>query len=84
MCTNGVNAEYFESMVAVVDEYISVSYRWTHKIAHIAADGGFTSASDKIHAAQGLLADARALLDEAKICVDEGVVVSSGVTAKRV
>lgn len=52
-------------------------------MAHIAEDGGFASASDKLHAAQHLLADARALLDEAKLCVEEGVTVSNGITTKR-
>lgn len=84
MCTNGVNTTQFESMIDMADDYIAVGYRWTHKMAHMAGDGGFASASEKLHAAQNLLADARALLDEAKMSVEEGVTVSSGVTAKRV
>ena len=50
----------------------------------MAEDGGFASASEKLHAARALLADARAVLDEAKLCVEEGVTVSNGITAKRV
>ncbi len=83
MCTNGVNSTQLESMVDMADDYIAVGYRWTHKMAHMADDGGFASASEKLHAAQALLADARSLLDEAKLCIEEGVTVSNGITAKR-
>lgn len=83
MCTNGVNSTQLESMVDMTDDYIAVGYRWTHKMAHMADDGGFASASEKFHAAQALLADARSLLDEAKLCIEEGVTVSNGITAKR-
>lgn len=83
MCTNGVSTTQFESMIDMADDYVAVGYRWTHKMAHIAEDGGFAPASDKLHAAQHLLADARALLDEAKLRVEEGVTVSNGITAKR-
>lgn len=84
MCTNGVNTSQFESMIDMADDYVAVGYRWTHKMAHMAEDGGFASASEKLHAARALLADARAVLDEAKLCVEEGVTVSNGITAKRV
>ena len=67
MCTNGVNTSQFESMIDMADDYVAVGYRWIHKMAHMAEDGGFASASEKLHAAQALLADARALLDEAKL-----------------
>lgn len=83
MCTNGVNSTQLESMVDMADDYIAVGYRWTHKMAHMADDGGFASASEKLRAAQALLADARSLLDEAKLCIEEGVTVSNGITAKR-
>lgn len=84
MCTNGVNTAQFESMMDMADDYIAVGYRWTHKMAHMAENGGFTDASEKLHATQALLADARSLLDEAKACVEEGAAVPNGVTAKRV
>lgn len=83
MCTNGVNTGQLESMVDMADDCIAIGYRWTHKLAHMADDGGFASASEKLHAAQTLLADARSLLDEAKFCIDEGVIVAGGITAKR-
>lgn len=82
MCTNGVNTAQFESMIDMADDYVAIGYRWAHKMAHMAADGGFASASDKLHAAQALLADARSLLDEAKFCIEEGVTVSNNITAK--
>ena len=84
MCTNGVNTTQMQSMIDMADDYVAVGYRWTHKMAHMAGDGGFASASEKLHAAQELLADARSLLDEAKMCIEEGVTVSNGITAKRV
>lgn len=83
MCTNGVNTTQLQSMIDMTDDYVAVGYRWAHKIAHMSADGGFAGASEKLHAAQVLLADARALFDEAKMCVEEGVTVSNGITAKR-
>lgn len=84
MCTNGVNTTQLEAMIDMTDDYVAVGYRWAHKMAHMAGDGGFASASEKLHAARALLADARAVLDEAKLCVEEGVTVSNGITAKRV
>ncbi len=84
MCTNGINATHFETIIDMTDDYVAVSYRWIHKVAHMASQCGYASASEKLHAAQSLLADIRGLLDEAKMSVEEGVVVSNGVTAKRV
>ncbi|WP_302398645.1 dynein gamma chain protein [Eggerthella sinensis] len=83
MCSNGVNASQFEQMIDMADDHIGIGYRWAHNMAHAAAEGGYASASEKLHAAQALLADCRALLDEAKTCIEEGVLVSNGVTAKR-
>lgn len=84
MCTNGMNVDQFEQMVDMIDDYTALGYRWAHKLAHAAGNAGRTSASDKLHAVQMLLADARSLLDEAKTCVEEGEAVASGVTAKLV
>ena len=84
MCTNGMSVDQFEQMIDMIDDYAALGYRWAHKMAHVAGDAGRTSASEKLHAAQMLLADARSLFDEAKTCVEEGAVVSSGATAKLV
>ena len=84
MCTNGMNSDQFGQMIDMIDDCTALGYRWSHKLAHVAGDAGNTSASGKLHAAQMLLADARALLDEAKTCAEEGTTVASGATAKLV
>lgn len=84
MCTNGMNVDQFGQTIDMIDDYTALGYRWAHKLAHAAADAGRTSASEKLHAAQMLLADVRSLLDEAKLCAEEGTVVASGATAKLV
>lgn len=84
MCDNEMNAGQFGQMIDLIDDYTALGYRWAHKLAHAAGDAGITSASEKLHAAQMLLADARELLDEAKVCVEEGATVASGATAKLV
>ncbi|WP_080803224.1 dynein gamma chain protein [Arabiibacter massiliensis] len=84
MCTNGMNVDQFGQMIDMIDDYTALGYRWAHKLAHVAGDAGNTSASEKLHAVQMLLADARALLDEAKTCAEEGATVASGATVKLV
>ena len=84
MCTNGMNVDQFEQMVDIIDDYTALGYRWIHRLAHVSGDAGNASASEKLHAAQILLADARSLLDEAKVCAEEGTVVASGATARLV
>ena len=59
MCTNGMSDEQFEQMIDMVDDYMALGCRWIHKLAHGAGDAGCTSASEKLHAAQLLLADVR-------------------------
>ena len=71
MCTNGANGVQLGLLIDVVDDYTSLSYRWAHKIAHQAEGGGFDVASVKLHEAQRLLADVRALLDEAREALEE-------------
>lgn len=71
MCTNGVNGIQLGQLIDVIDDYTSLGYRWAHKIAHQAEDGGYVIASDKLHEAQHLLADVRALLDEARESLEE-------------
>ena len=63
MCTNGVNAGQFEQMIDQVDDHLKLERRWAHNLAHQAADAGFAATAEKLHAAQALLDDARALLD---------------------
>lgn len=84
MCTNDVNSNQLESMIDMTNNYLAVGYRWSHTMTHMAVNGGFTSASEKLLAAQLLLADARALLDEAKLCIEEGITISNEITVKLV
>ena len=83
MCTNGVSGVQLGQMIDIVDDYTSLGYRWAHKIAHQAEDGGFDVACAKLHEAQHLLADARAALDEAREAL-EGVRAHEGFTAELV
>ena len=66
MCTNGVNTQQFMQMLDMVDDHITLEYRWSHRLAHTAEDAGYAETSQKLHRAQAMLADVRALLDEAK------------------
>ena len=66
MCTNGVNTQQFTQMLDMVNDHVALEYRWSHRLAHTAEDGGYDKTSKKLHEAQAMLADVRALLDEAK------------------
>ena len=66
MCTNGINTGQFEQMIEQIDDHIKLERRWAHNLGHMAGDAGFATVSEKMHAAQAMLDDVRALLDEAK------------------
>lgn len=76
MCTNGINANQFKKMIEQLDDHIKLERRWTHNLAHMAGDAGMVTIDDRLHAAQLLLDDVRALLDEVKDAFDEESVVS--------
>lgn len=84
MCTNGVNTGQFEQMIEQIDDHIKVERRWSHTLAHMAADGGFPTVSEKLHAAQAMLDDVRALLDEAKDALEDDAQAASNVTVNLV
>ena len=84
MCTNGVNTGQFEQMIDQIDDHLKLERRWAHNLAHQAEDAGFSTASEKLHAAQALLDDARALLDEAKDALEDDAADASGVTVSLV
>ena len=71
MCTNGVNTGQFEQMIDQIDDHIKLERRWAHTLGHMAGDAGFATVSEKMHAAQALLDDVRALLGEAKDALEE-------------
>lgn len=84
MCTNGVNTGQLELMIDQIDDHIKLERRWAHNLAHIAADAGFTTVGEKLHAAQHLLDEVRAALDEAKDAMEEDAAGAAGFTVSRV
>ena len=80
MCTNGVNTGQLELMIEQVDDHIKLERRWAHNLAHTAEDAGFATVGAKLHAAQTLLDDVRALLDEAKDAIEDDAADAPGVT----
>ena len=84
MCTNGVNTGQFEQMIEQIDDHVKLERRGAHTLGHMAGDAGFATVSEKMHAAQALLDDVRAMLDEAKDALEEDAEGASGVTVNLV
>ena len=84
MCTNGVNTGQLEQMIEQVDDHVKLERRWAHTLGHLAGDAGFATVSEKMHAAQALLDDVRALLGEAKDALEDDAAVASNVTVNLV
>lgn len=82
MCNNGVNTNQLKSTIEQIDECIALNRRWTHRLFHLADDGGQDKTAAKLKEVQSLLDDARALLDEARDAVDDDS--SSGVSVELV
>lgn len=80
MCTNGVNTGQLELMIEQIDDHIKLERRWAHNLAHTAEDAGLATVGAKLHAAQTLLDDVRAMLDEAKDAIEDDAAAGSGVT----
>ena len=84
MCTNGVNIGQFDQMIEQIDDHLKLERRWAHNLAHTAGDAGFATTSEKLHAVQAMLDDARALLDEAKDALEDDAEAAGGVTVSLV
>lgn len=84
MCTNGVNTGQFEMMMDQIDDQLALQRRWTHKLAHMAGDAGFSKTDDILHQVQSLLDDARALITDAKDMLEEEAENGSGITVELV
>ncbi len=84
MCTNGVNAGQFEQMIDQIDDHIKLERRWVHNLAHMAGDAGLVTVDDKLHSAQLLLDEVRALLGEAKDALEDDAENAAGVTVSLV
>lgn len=84
MCTNGVNTGQFEQMIDQIDDHIKLERRWVHNLGHQAADAGFETVGEKLHAAMALLDEVRATLDDAKDALEDDAENASGVTVSLV
>ena len=84
MCTNGVNTGQLEQMIEQVDDHVKLERRWAHTLGHLAGDAGFATVSEKMHAAQALLDDVRALLGEAKDALEDDAAAAGNVTVNLV
>lgn len=84
MCSNGVNINQFEMMLAQVDDQLALQRRWVHKLAHTAGDAGYAKTDDILHSIQGLLDEARALMSDARDTLEDEASDSSGVTIELV
>ena len=71
MCTNGVNTNQLKATIEQIDETIALTRRWTHKLYHLADDGGQDRTAAVLKEVQGLLDETRALLTDASDAVDE-------------
>ena len=84
MCSNGINTGQFEQMIDQIDDHIKLERRWVHNLAHQAGDAGFSPTDDKLHSAQELLDEVRALLADAKDELEEEAATAPGVTVSLV
>lgn len=82
MCTNGVNAGQLKGTIEQIDEAVALTRRWTHRLYHLADDGGQAKTAATLQKVQSLLDEARALLDEANDAVDDDAEAASGVTVE--
>ncbi len=71
MCTNGINTGQFDQMIEQIDAHVALEYRWTHKLAHQAEDGGFETCHNLMHEASEKLAEVRSLLEEARQALED-------------
>ena len=84
MCTNGVNTGQFNMMLEQMDDQLAVNRRWVHNMAHTAGDAGFATTDEALHKVQELLDEARALITDAKDCLEKDAEDTSGVTVNLV
>ena len=84
MCTNGVNTGQFEQMIDQIDDHIKLERRWSHTLAHMAADAELTRTGEKLDEVEAALDEARALLADAKDLLEEDAEAASGVSVSMV
>ena len=72
-------------MIEQIDDHVKLERRWAHTLGHMAGDAGFATVSEKMHAAQALLDDVRAMLDAGpEDALEEDAEGASGVTVNLV
>lgn len=84
MCTNGVNTAQFRSTLEQIDEAVALIRRWTHRAYHTAEDSKQLKAAAKLHEAQTLLDEVRALLSETSDLAESEAAAASSVTVNLV
>jgi len=84
MCTNGINATQLKGTIGQIDEAVALTRRWTHRCFHSAEDGQLPKTAAKLRDVQGLLDEARALLEEAGDIVERESLSSGNVTVELV
>ena len=84
MCTNGINTGQFEQMIEQIDDHIKLERRWAHNLGIWREMPASPTVSEKMHAAQAMLDDVRALLDEAKDALEDDAEASANVTVNLV
>jgi hypothetical protein len=71
MCVNGVNTNQLKSTIEMIDQEVALTRRWTHKLYHLADNGGQDETASALQEVQSLLDDVRAALTDASDAVDE-------------
>ena len=71
-------------MIEQIDDPLKLERRWAHTLGHKAGDAGYETVSKKLHEAQALIDDVRALLDEAKDALEDDAEAAGGVTVELV
>ena len=70
MCTNGVNTQQLKDTVEMIDAQVALSRRWTHKMYHLADNGGMDASAKKLQAIQAMLDDVRSEFEELQDVID--------------
>lgn len=70
MCANGVNTQQLKDTVTQIDETVALTRRWTHRMYHLADNGGMERSSKQLQKIQSALDDIREMLDEAQDAID--------------
>ncbi|MCQ2382965.1 MAG: dynein gamma chain protein, partial [Clostridia bacterium] len=59
MCTNGVNTNQLKDTISMIDESAALNRRWTHKMFHLAQNGGLEKSAATLKEIQEAFDDIR-------------------------